>query len=170
MTREEKLEYIRAEVARLDRATGQNVRETVEISIFSGTQRLGSYSFRIKSKQVFDEKISISEHLFECEADVLDTIRHEYAHCLVTRRYRQDCGHDARWKSACVEVGCNPKSTNRTSNSVQEAIVKDAKYVLKCSACGQKFPYKRKGKHYRMVEQGCDRVICGCGGKLIIEK
>lgn len=41
----------------------------------------------------------------ECEEQFWDTIRHEYAHALVTLRDGKLHRHDGVWKSACCEVG-----------------------------------------------------------------
>ena len=58
-----------------------------------------------------DRVISLSRVLVELnsEDEVRDTILHEIAHALAWERYRENCGHDARWKEICVEIGARPE-------------------------------------------------------------
>lgn len=56
-------------------------------------------------------EISLSRPLvhLNSEEEVRDTILHEIAHALAWIRYRENCGHDARWKAICVEIGARPE-------------------------------------------------------------
>jgi len=55
-------------------------------------------------------EISLSRPLIHLnsEEEVRDTILHEIAHALAWIRHRENCGHDARWKAICVEIGARP--------------------------------------------------------------
>ncbi|YCM42435.1 SprT family zinc-dependent metalloprotease [Verrucomicrobiaceae bacterium 227] len=56
-------------------------------------------------------EISLSRPLIflNSEEEVRDTVLHEIAHALAWIRYRENCGHDERWKAICVEIGARPE-------------------------------------------------------------
>lgn len=58
-----------------------------------------------------DRVISVSRVLAELNSvdEVRDTILHEIAHALAWEKYGENCGHDARWKEICVEIGARPE-------------------------------------------------------------
>ncbi len=56
-------------------------------------------------------EISISRPLVHLnpEDEVRDTILHEIAHALAWEHYRENCGHDERWKKICRRIGARPE-------------------------------------------------------------
>lgn len=57
-------------------------------------------------------RIVIAEFIMSTENEdaFWNTVRHEYAHALVSlRRPQERHGHDKVWKAACLEVGCRPE-------------------------------------------------------------
>lgn len=57
------------------------------------------------------KEITISRTLAALNPDeeVLDTILHEIAHALAAIEYRENCGHDERWKAICRRIGARPE-------------------------------------------------------------
>ena len=81
--------------------------------------------------------ISISRPLCELntEAEIRDTILHEIAHALAWQRHGENCGHDARWKEICLEVGARPVA----SYDDKDVVEPDAPWVLAHKETGEVF-------------------------------
>ena len=155
------VEDIRREYDRLDALTGIDTRR-IRLSVTKrAVKRLGVF------RPGPPEEIVISAFVMEDEAQFWDTIRHEYAHALVHRRYPGERhGHDAVWKSAAREVGCTPRATTVPDERARQERAQKAKYRLVCRGCGQETMYLREGKILRMIRMGRGkRVRCTrCGG------
>ena len=78
---------IRNEYKRLDAITGQNIASIpIEIS-YNDSRKAGCYCSTVSCGSVYGEKFIISDFsLNATEHNFYDTIRHEYAHALATRR------------------------------------------------------------------------------------
>ena len=94
--------------------------------------------------------ISLSRTLCELNTDeeVTDTILHEIAHALAFERHGENCGHDQRWKTICVEIGARPKACY--DNTV---VQQNAPWVLVHKVTGEVFRsyYKRPQKDWSRV-------------------
>lgn len=114
-----------------------------------GINRFGyCKSVHVKNGQLTPVEISFSDMIFEDESLFWQTIRHEYAHALVTIRDGKAHGHDWVWKLACKEIGCAPRRLINTENSeiVKQREADLVKYTLACRNCGWERRYFRKGK------------------------
>ncbi len=92
------------------------------------------------------KEISISRTLsaLNSEEEVLDTILHEIAHALATIEYRDNCGHDERWKTICRRIGARPERCY----DGEEVTAPDAPWVLSHRKTGEVFcHYHRKPKN-----------------------
>lgn len=159
------LEYIKTEYARLDRLCGADT-SGIKISISRRmTRQLGC--FTAKRTGLREElSIKISERVLTDEALFLDVIRHEYAHALVHIRYpRRKHNHDAVWKAACMEVGCEPKATKKSEQISAPANTRTYKYAVTCRCCGSESKYKNEGSVIKILSgKKRGRVICRkCG-------
>ena len=164
------LEEIREEYIRLDRVCGID-SSRIELRINNAKKRLGSFSCRpgFPRRKM---SITISRKALQDDVLFLDTIRHEYAHAVVSiREPLSRHGHDRVWKAVCREVGCTPRATikeNREQNTEAEA-----KYRVTCLGCGTESGYLRAGKIVRLLQEeersGGKKnagVVCRkCGGK-----
>ncbi len=94
--------------------------------------------------------ISLSRKLCELNSDeeVTDTILHEIAHALAFERHGENCGHDHRWKSICVEIGARPEACY-DNNVVQP----DAPWQLVHKTTGEVFRsyYKKPRRKWGQV-------------------
>lgn len=91
-------------------------------------------------------KITISKSLLKYgdEDDILDTIYHECAHALVTKKTGELHKHDRVWKQMAIECGARPE---RTSKILRDYGNKAYKYHIVCPTCGDvKYYHARKGK------------------------
>ena len=162
---------IRKEYDRLDRITGTDTRGLRIVVSRRFKRKLGMCRFEVKKKLrraiYIPTEIVISERVLDSEDSVFyDTIRHEYAHAVVTLRDGCNHGHDEAWKRACKEVGCRPKST-ASSNSQLAA---DAKYIVRCQKCGGESRYYRKGRVVDSLLKGTNTYRCRCGGVLELQE
>lgn len=106
---------------------------------------LGRVVYDVRYGEVVPNKIEFSTFMVNEYADdiILNTIRHEMAHYLVTKDTHENHGHDQLWKLYAIRLGCDPEA--RTKARAKDAL-KDVKYVTYCSKCGQVLGrYFRKG-------------------------
>lgn len=94
------------------------------------------------------ERIVLSAIVMDAEDSAFrDVALHEYAHALVKLRYPHERHvHDAVWKDACREIGCNPSRTcqdKAVSVSCREQRQERAKYIVTCKGCKKKWYYLR---------------------------
>jgi predicted SprT family Zn-dependent metalloprotease len=85
-------------------------------------------------------RIELSVHFVERNnhAEILDTILHEIAHALVGPGH----GHDAVWKTKCIEIGAKPLRCG-------EADMPESRWHARCGACGKSFHRYRRPKRLR---------------------
>lgn len=97
------------------------------------TRTLGRFSFYISKGIVLPKHIEISK-LFLLNADidnVIDTILHETAHYIATKKYKVNCGHDSRWKNIARKINAKPDATKELKS--MEA---PKRYAVICSTHG----------------------------------
>lgn len=107
------LSDIRAEFDRLDTLSGLNTKE-VPIRISKRMSRtLGVCRSRShadgKGFEIVD--VAFADYLcrYGTEAELINTIRHEYAHLYNIVHDGVRCGHDARWKQTALWLGARPQ-------------------------------------------------------------
>ena len=98
-----------------------------------------------------EKTISISRPLCELNSDdeVRDTVLHEIVHALAWKRHGENCGHDARWKKICVEVGARPVACYDGNDVTQP----DAPWVLAHKETGEVFRsyFKRSNRNWSKI-------------------
>ena len=103
---------IRREFDRLDAISGLNTTE-VPIRISARMSRaLGLCRSRSTDGGTTVEVVDVAFADYLCrygtEEELLNTVRHEYAHLYNILYEGVRCGHDARWKAAAVRFGASP--------------------------------------------------------------
>lgn len=158
------LEDVRAEYNRLDDLCMVDT-SAIELRVSKrATQRYGYCHYRAghDKRHLVPDYISITDFVFECEEQFWDTIRHEYAHALVTLRDGKCHHHDSVWKAACLEVGCSPErvATEREAG-IRSSLKrkKKAKYIVSCMKCGRKWSYLRAGSIVKALKS---KRVCTC--------
>lgn len=88
------------------------------------------------------KEISISRTLAALNSDeeVLDTILHEIAHALADTQYRENCGHDERWKAICRQIGARPERCY----DGDDVVAPDAPWVLMHKDTDEIFSYHQR--------------------------
>lgn len=172
------VEEVRAEYDRLDKLCGVDT-SAIEIRVSQrSTSRYGYCHYRsekipgLKQTRMVPDYISITDFIFDCEAEFWNTIRHEYAHALVCLRDGYSHHHDKVWKAACGEVGCSPESCSSNREAANRSAARreeKAKYTLSCNRCGRKWTYVRDGRVVRAAKAG-RRLTCPCGNTALIFK
>ena len=156
------------EYERLDAKFNNNIANTVDISITGRcTSRRGCYKASKKNGHICNEKIIISNFVMNEKADTFyNTIRHEYAHALTTRLYKEDHGHDSIWKSIALKCGASANATTPATPE-QLAAHRDNKYTVVCEQCGKQYGYQRVCRTLRIIRGEINsEVVCPvCGGK-----
>lgn len=160
------LEDIRREYDRLDLLCGADTGGVALIISTRARKRLGSC--RCSAAGV--KSITISDFVLEAGEKVFyDTIRHEYAHALVKLRHpRERHGHDALWRAACLEVGCNPSRCCDPAEipNLPGKREEPDRYMLRCLGCGTVWRYKRKTRVISLLERGSRSCVCPhCKGR-----
>lgn len=120
-------------------------RATTELGSFSVDRRTGATQIRI-SRRIDDE------------AQIRETIRHEFAHQAAWERYR-DLSHGPFWQTLASYLGCDPVPCS------QYDIPKTDRYAITCMSCGWT---THRQKRSRLVDRPW-RYACGqCGGRLSV--
>ena len=155
------LEDVRREYDRLDALCGTDTSQLRLRISTRAKKRLGSCKY-IGSRV---ECITISDFVLTAPEDVFfSTVRHEYAHALVKLRFPNEThGHDAVWKSACLEVGCPPERCCDPSAlpAPPQRREEPYRYRLRCLVCGRHWDYKRETRVLRLVARSASR-FCVC--------
>lgn len=165
---------IRNEYKRLDAIVGENISELpIEIS-HNDSRKAGCYCSTVSCGSVYGEKFIISDFsLNATENNFYDTIRHEYAHALATRREGRRCGHSAVWRKYAVMVGANPRATyvadeKEVEHRINQLSKKGKGYTVTCEKCNHVFVYQRMGKIVKALLNGSGndgKYTCPvCGG------
>lgn len=163
------IDDIRKEMNRLDKITGENTSQ-IPIKITKATKRYGCCKVKILSflsKRYYTPEILYFSDIILCDEETFfDTIRHEYAHAILTIRdpYKNH-GHDNVWKSVCLEVGAMPERYGKINDNIKEQIEKKIKYTVVCNCCGKEFKYQSKSKIIKAIENGTANTLyhCSCG-------
>lgn len=160
------LKTVREEYDRLDKICGIDSSQ-VELRVSTrATNRFGFCHYKRCDDRIVPDYVSITDFIFETENQFWDTIRHEYAHLLVTMRDGKKHGHDATWKAACLEVGCRPERLAQydieASKKAGEKWSEKLKYQVICPSCNRSFFYQRAGGVVKALRKG-RRCTCPCG-------
>lgn len=94
--------------------------------------------------------------------ELRQTVLHELAHAIADKRHNANCGHDARFKAVCREIGCTDDKATAKKDSVESA-EKRYKYVVTCNICGEKSYYSRKNDFIKALLNNEDYIPCVCG-------
>lgn len=140
------LKEIRSEYDRLDAICGV---DTKGIKLTVSTRAKKHLGCCKSSTQIGPFEISFSSILFNgSHDDILSVARHEYAHALVGIRYPySNHGHDAVWKNACIEIGCDPSRIFQGEKNIYASMIQaSSKYIVECQSCNHRWYYQRKGK------------------------
>lgn len=160
---------IRKEYDRLDSLCGVDTRSiTIKISTRS-TDRYGYCKYKRENGKLAPDTISITDFILKCENEFWNTIRHEYAHALVTIRTGKKHGHDHVWQDAAKEVGCKPDrlASDKTAAKMSyQRRSERTKYEIHCRKCGRIYKYMRAGGVVRAMQAGRN-CTCACGSSAL---
>lgn len=93
------------------------------------------YSYNPTKGIYFPTAVEFSaKHLKDEDADVIDTITHEFVHYyLLMTNPTEKHGHDAIFKALSKELGCAPRATKKIEAREEH----QKKYSIYCSKCGK---------------------------------
>lgn len=102
-------------------------------------------------------KIEFSRRLIEnaTDDDVIQVIKHEYAHYYILMMTGIDHGHDAVFKRKCAEIGC---THDKPENYVEGFDKAESKYEVWCDDCQEII-----GKYARRCKTIDNIKWCTCG-------
>lgn len=160
---------IKAEYKRLDELTGMNISSTIPVEISSRCKRTrGRYEWIMNNftEEVRAEKIVIAKFVLMEGADTFyNTIRHEYAHAMSTRKYgKEGAGHSYLWKECCSIVGCSGERFAKATEQQMEAVKNHVEYKISCSGCGRVWTYRKKGRVVKAFMNGGTLTCPFCKG------
>ena len=108
--------------------------------------------------------INLSQPLCEANLDKLDTqitdtILHEIAHAFCVHIYGTQLGrgHDWRWKSIALQIGCN----GERCYDIHEVNHTQSKYTLTCPKCNRTSPKHKKPKREIACGKCCKQYNFG---------
>jgi predicted SprT family Zn-dependent metalloprotease len=160
------LDDVRKEYYRLDALCGVDT-SYLDLRISTrATSRYGYCHYTRKGGRLIPDYISITDFIFECEDQFWNTVRHEYAHALVTIRTGRAHHHDNVWKAACREIGCKPERLAKDEDAhAKSAKLKEEKlrYEVHCNSCGRVFKYMKAGPVVKALQAGSKTCTCPCG-------
>ena len=163
------LKDVRNILVELDEMTGLN-GASLDLKQNNGKRVLASHVFqnvRDASGKIVQRRpvrFEFSKLSLSCDMDTLrEIVKHEYAHYMALVKYNDNCGHDWRFKEMCKQIGANANETTYTNQSIMQASVKLAKYVVTCDNCGHQYTYSRKCRTLDLVRTGSPYVTCKCG-------
>ena len=97
------------------------------------TRTLARFGFQILNNDSIRPKYLQFSNIIMFESDELlvETIKHEVAHYIVTMRYQKNCEHNHQWKEVCRILGMeNISPYTKTTNKFAH------KYLIICEDCG----------------------------------
>lgn len=106
-----------------------------------------------------DGQLVLSQNFIGTHAteDLLDTLRHEFAHLVVGIEQR----HNARWKTVAASLGAQPRATGRPRDADLNGKMNDAPYTLlaelrsgETRVMRQAFRRSRRYMEYRFGRRG----------------
>ena len=149
---------IRKEMTRLDAVTGLR-GASLPISFNNSERTLGMYCGENGGRFVF------SNFFFQNPdwpvAEVLDTIRHEYAHYMNHKLYANR-GHGATWKHCCIVIGADPErlyDPDRRVRQAAEKVKKLAQYDTYHAGTVVVHPRFGDGVIDKITGEGTDRSV-----------
>ena len=103
--------------------------------------------------------IEFSQNLLNegTDNDVMNVIKHEYAHYFLLYTTGENHGHDALFKQKCAEIGCEHDKTHNGLES-DGFLKRDFKYEVWCEDCGEMI----RG-YSRMCKTLKELNYCVCG-------
>ena len=142
---------------------------TVPVTI---NKRLTRTLGRVKFMRGINEPISIefSNLLLTTgtDADIINTIKHEYVHYFLFVTTGENHGHDYMFEAKCAEIGCQH---DKTQNRLEGGEQYDArfKYEVHCLGCNKTIgTYSRMCKTLRQIDY-CRCKVCGSGDLQVIQ-
>ena len=113
--------------------------------------------------------IEFSRELLETATphSVMEVVRHECAHAIVTARTGERHGHDKVFKAVCSEIGTTNDGTHY--DDIERTVNMDQiyKYIIICRDCGcVAGRYHRAGKVIKNIQD----YRCKCGGVLLVKQ
>lgn len=91
--------------------------------------------------------------------ELRQTVLHELAHAIANKRHNANCGHDARFKQVCREIGCTDDKATVAKESIEKKYTQ-YKYTMTCPECGATWHYQRKSGDLKHLMDG---EYVGCG-------
>lgn len=125
-----------------------------QIVLSRTTTELGSFSVERATGAI---QIRVSRHIDD-EAQIRETIRHEFAHQAAWERYR-DLTHGPFWQTMAAYLGCEPTPCS------QYDIPKLHRYEISCASCGWT---TRRQKRSKLVDKPWRFACARCGGALSV--
>lgn len=156
------LDDVREEFRRLDKLCGVST-EHIKLRVSTrATRQYGCAKWRMQTgsdgvRRCVHHLVQISDFIMETDEQFWNTVRHEYAHVLVTMRDGKNHGHDAVWKAACKEVGCAPNRCSLNQEAHELSMAKRAeraRYRAVCTVCGQTYTYVKAGRIVKALQAG----------------
>lgn len=154
------IERIRTELNKLSMADGLG-KIIVPIEINGRlTRAMGRVKFRRDGYADYGYspiKIEFARRLVEnaSDDDVIQVIKHEYAHYYILMMTGINHGHDEVFKCKCAEIGC---THDKPANYVENFDKAESKYEVWCDDCQEIIGrYARKCKTINEIQ------FCSCG-------
>lgn len=152
------IEKIRSEMNKLSTADGiGNIFVPIEIN-----GRLTRAMGRVKFTKEIDgtctpTKIEFARNLLENakDEDIVQVIKHEYAHYYLLVETKTDHGHDVVFKRKCAEIGCTHSGY---ANHIEGFKKAETKYEVWCDDCQEII-----GKYSRRCKTIDNIKYCSCG-------
>ena len=90
--------------------------------------------------------------------DIINVIKHEYAHYYLLVVTGENHGHDALFKQKCREIGCTHEKTHNKLESSDDDTEQEYKYEVWCDDC-----HKMIGTYSRICKTLRNIEYCQCG-------
>lgn len=112
------------------------------------TKTLGYFQFEQSRKtgKIVPCKFKFAKKLFEYynRKDIIDTIKHEVIHYIVTLRYQKDMQHNEVFKQFCRVLGVNDAQYFK-AKPIKPIPKIEPRYIIKCKNCGAIAKRKKMG-------------------------
>lgn len=131
---------------------------------------LGRCKYNVSCGRPVPYCIEFSRDLLETATphSIMEVVRHECAHAIVTVRTGERHGHDSVFKKVCTEIGTDNYGTHY--DAIERTVDPNTlyKYLIFCRDCGKLVArYHRAGK----VVKETSRYFCkNCGGSLRVDQ
>lgn len=125
------------------------------------------YTFRPSTEEYYVQKMEFSKSFLERaqDEDVIETIKHEWAHYYVTKTTKENHGHDKVFKAICAKIDCASGGMY-----IQTADIKGrSRYEVYCPTCDKVVAhYQRMCKTLKNLDS-CTCKKCK-GGNLVLKQ